>query len=87
MARDYYSGEAKPKRTEEVELRLAVHRISQEQILAEAMKLCGNSVQLFNRMGTHCENSLRMLRKESDRRPTVEVPKVPGSDEEGGKSI
>jgi hypothetical protein len=85
MARDYYSGEAKTKRIEEVELCMAVHRISQEQILAEAMKLCGNSVQSFSRMETHCENSLRMLRKESDRRSAVEVPKVPGSDEGGGK--
>jgi hypothetical protein len=68
MARDYYSGDAKAKRMEEIETRLAVNQISQEQIRAKAMQLCGPGLSLFNRMETSCENSLRMLRKENNRR-------------------
>jgi hypothetical protein len=83
MARDYYSGEADTKREKELELHLAVHGISPEQIRAKAMQLCGSSVQLFNGMETHCEKSLRMLRKERDRRPA----KVPSPDKEGGTAI
>jgi hypothetical protein len=43
-----------------------------EQIRAKAMQLCGGGVLMFNRMETNCETSLRMLRKENDRRPAVE---------------
>src|ERR1700722_9899863 len=72
-ARDYYSGKADLKRMDEVDFRLALHGISPEQIRAKAMQLCGNGVLMFNRMETNCETSLRMLRKEKDRRPAVEV--------------
>ena len=86
MARDYYSGKADRKRTDEVDLRLAIHMISPEQIRAKAMQLCGNGVLMFNRMETSCETSLRMLRKENDRRPALRIP-VPGSDEKGGEIL
>jgi hypothetical protein len=87
MARDYFSGESNNKRLEEVETRLAVLSISTEQIRAKAMQLCGNGVLMFNRMETNCETSLRMLRKESDRRPAVGAAKVPGSPEKGDEVI
>ena len=87
MARDYYSGKADAKRMAEMDFRLAVLGISTEQIRAKAMQLCGNGVLMFNRMETTCETSLRMLRKENDRRPAGEAAKVPGSREKGGEAI
>ena len=81
MARDYYSGDAKAKRLEEIETRLAVNQISQEQIRAKAMQICGSGISMFNRMETNCEASLRMLRKENTRRDVVENANAPGSDE------
>jgi len=57
---------------EAVELRLAQYGITVEQIRAKAMQLCGGGVLMFNRMETNCETSLRMLRKENDRRPAIE---------------
>jgi hypothetical protein len=80
-------GESNNKRLEEVETRLAVLSISTEQIRAKAMQLCGNGVLMFNRMETNCETSLRMLRKESDRRPAVGAAKVPCSPEKGDEVI
>jgi hypothetical protein len=87
MARDYYSGKADAKRMAEMDFRLAVLGISTEQIRAKAMQLCGNGVLMFNRMETNCETSLRMLRRENDRRPVVETAKVPGSRKRGGDVI
>jgi hypothetical protein len=80
-ARDYYSGEAKAKRMEEIETRLAQHGITAQQIRAKAMQLCGGAVLMFNRMETNCETSLRMLRKENDRRPVAGDAEARGSDE------
>jgi hypothetical protein len=64
MAREYYSGEAKPKHQEELDTLLCVHAISPEQIRAKAMEICGSTISLFNRMEASCASSLRMLRKE-----------------------
>ena len=80
MARDYYSGDAKPNKVKAVELRLAQYGITAEQIRAKAMHLCSGGVLMFNRMETHCETSLRMLQKENDRRPAVENTKARDSD-------
>ena len=49
--------------------------------------LCGGGVLMFNRMETNCETSLRMLRKENDRRPAVENANTHGSDEPDGEVI
>jgi hypothetical protein len=87
MARDYYGGEAKAKKVEAVELRLAQYGITVEQIRAKAMQLCGGGVLMFNRMETNCETSLRMLRKENDRRSAVENGNTRGSDEPDGEVI
>jgi hypothetical protein len=38
-------------------------------------------------METNCETSLRMLRKENDRRPAVENANIRGSDEPDGEVI
>jgi hypothetical protein len=81
MARDYYSGEAKPKKMEEMDSRLAQYGITAEQIRAKAMQLCGGGVVMFNRMETNCASSLRMLRKENDRRQEVENSSADGSGE------
>ena len=67
MAREYYNGEAKAKKVEEIELRLAQYGISAEQIRAQAMQLSGSGIAMFNRIGTNCETSLRILRKEIER--------------------
>ena len=72
---------------EAVELRLAQYGITVEQIRAKAMQLCGGGVLMFNRMETNCETSLRMLRKENDRRPAVENANTRGSDEPDGEVI
>lgn len=87
MARDYYSGEAKAKKMEEIETRLAQYGITAEQIRAKAMQLCGGGVLMFNRMETHCENSLRMLQKENGRRPAAENTKARGSDKADGEEV
>jgi hypothetical protein len=68
MAREYYNGEAKPKKMEEIGSLLARYGITVEQILAKAMQLCGAAVSMFNRMEASCETSLRTIRKENDRR-------------------
>jgi hypothetical protein len=82
MAREYYSGEITGKEEAEMELRLAQYRITQEQIRATAMQLCGSAVMTFYRMENHCETSLRMLRKEHERRAVVENDaKDPGPDQ------
>jgi hypothetical protein len=83
MARDYYGGEAKPNRVAEVKSCLATHGISQEQIRAKAMQLCGSDISLFNRMESNCETSLRMLRKEQVRRHEGENAELPVA--EGGE--
>jgi hypothetical protein len=70
-----------------IELRLAQYGISGEQIRAKAMHLCGSAVSMFNRMETNRETSLRMLRKENDRRPAVENAKVRDSDDPDGEVI
>jgi hypothetical protein len=80
LARNYYNGEATPKEEEKMECRLAQYFISPEQIRAKAMQICGPDVLIFNRMETHCEASLRMLQKESDRRNAVESAKARVSD-------
>jgi hypothetical protein len=87
IARDYYSGYAKPKRLEEVETRLAVNGISPEQIRAKAMQLCGGGISMFNRMEINCETSLRMLRKENVGRHAVENANAPGSNELEGEMV
>ena len=87
MARDYYSGEAKPSKVEAVELRLVQNGITAEQIRAKAMHLCNGGVLMFNRMEIHCETSLRMLQKENDRRPAVENTKARDSDEPNDEAI
>lgn len=80
MPRKYYGGETTAKEERELETRLAQHRISQEQIRAKAMQLCGGAVMIFCRMESHCDTSLRMLRKENERRGEVENGKARGSD-------
>ena len=67
MARDYYSGSACPKEMEKVELLLAQCGITEQQIRAKAMQICGPIISMFNRMETNCETSLRILRKEHNR--------------------
>jgi hypothetical protein len=68
MAREYYSGETKPKRQDELDTLLCVHAISPEQIRARAMELCGSAISTFGRMEASCASSLRVLRKEIVRR-------------------
>ena len=68
MARDYYSGDASANKMAELEALLAQYGITPEQIRAKAMQLCGAGVLMLNRMGTNCETSLRILRKENSRR-------------------
>jgi hypothetical protein len=65
MARDYYSGNADDKRLKEIKCLLQIHGITDEQIRAKAMELCSGGISMFNRMEAHCEQSLRMLRKEN----------------------
>jgi hypothetical protein len=79
IAREYFGGEARPKRLQELETRLAVHAISPEQVRAKAMQICGGTISMFNRMEESCAASLRMLRKEYVRRPG------PNSDEPDSK--
>jgi hypothetical protein len=81
MAREYYSGDLKPQKIEKIELRLTQYAITQEQIRAKAMHHCGAGVVMFNRMETNCASSLRMLRKENDRRQEAEPVNAGGSDE------
>jgi hypothetical protein len=76
MARQYYNGSATPKEMEKVEILLAQYSITDEQIRAKAMQICGPGISMFNRMETNCETSLRVLRKEHDRRPAVENRKA-----------
>ena len=73
MARSYYSGQASSKQMEEVELLLAQYGITEEQIRAKAMQICGPVISRFNRMETNCETSLRILRKDHDRRREVKI--------------
>jgi hypothetical protein len=72
MAREYYSGDTRAKEMEAVELRLAQWGITPEQIRAKAMQLCGVGLHMLDRMGTNCETSLRVLRKDNDRRSAVQ---------------
>jgi hypothetical protein len=81
MARDYYSGAANAKQMEAIESCLAQYGITEERIRAKAMQLCGGAVLMLYRMEANCENSLRMLKKEHDRRLAVENAKAQGSDE------
>jgi hypothetical protein len=85
MAREYYNGEAKPKKMEEIDSLLAKYGITVEQILAKAMQLCGAAASMFNRMEASCETSLRLIRKENDRR--TENAKARGSDETEGEVV
>jgi hypothetical protein len=84
-AREYYNGEAKPKKMEEIDSLLAQYGITEEQIRAKAMQLCGPAISMFNRMEASCETSLRMIRKENDRR--TENAKARGSDETEGEVV
>ena len=72
MARDYYSGNADDKRLKEIKCLLEIHGITDEQIRAKAMELRGGGISTLNRMEAHCEQSLRMLRKENARRSADE---------------
>ena len=87
MARNYYSGEAKASEMEAVQFRLALHGITAEQIRAKAMQLCGSSVLMFNRMESHCEDSLRKLQKENGRRAEAENAKARGLEGQGGAVV
>ena len=69
IAREYFSGDTKPDRLEELSSYLEDVGIAQEHIRAKAMQLCGGDVAMFNRMATSCESTLRLLRKELERRP------------------
>jgi hypothetical protein len=53
MARDYYSGNADDKRLKEIKCLLEIHGITDEQIRAKAMELCGGGISMFNRMEAH----------------------------------
>jgi hypothetical protein len=79
LARKYYGGETTAKEEQELETLLAKCQITQEQIRAKAMQLCGSAVMIFCRMESHCDTSLRMLRKENERRG--EVAKARSSDQ------
>jgi hypothetical protein len=68
MARKYYGGETTAKEEQDMETLLAQYQITQEQIRATAMQLCGSAVLTFYQMENHCETSRRMLRKEHERR-------------------
>jgi hypothetical protein len=81
MARDYYSGNAGRKDLDELEDQFSRYGITNEQIRAKAMQLCGSGVLLFNRMETNCETSLRQLKKEYGRRLAAENAKKPGSED------
>jgi hypothetical protein len=73
MAREYYGGEAKPKRLDELETLLSVHAISPEQIRARAMEICSSTVSALSRMEASCASSLRTLRKEIVHRDVAET--------------
>jgi hypothetical protein len=64
---------------EAVDYLRALYGISEEQIRAKAMQLCGGGISMFNRMETDCETSLRMLQKENDRRISAENAKTRGA--------
>lgn len=68
IAREYYSGEAKPDRVDAINLILARLGISEGHIRAKATQICANDLAMFNRMIVNLEASLRVLQKESDRR-------------------
>jgi hypothetical protein len=84
MAREYYNGEANTKKMEEFNTLLAQYGITEEQIRAKAMQLCGPAVSTFSRMETACETSLRALRKENDPR---RAGKARDSDEMNGEVV
>lgn len=73
MARDYFSGNADDKRLKEIKTLLEIHGITDEQIRAKAMEICGSGISLFNRMEANCETSLRTLRKENTCRSADKV--------------
>jgi hypothetical protein len=81
MARDHYSGCTEPDELNKVHGLRDLHAISDEQIRAEAMRLCGPGVLMFIRMETSCETSLRQFQKEHDRRLAAENSKKPDSEE------
>jgi hypothetical protein len=87
MARDYYSGEANAKKMEAVELLLAQCGITEDQVRAKAMQLCGGGVLMFNRMETYCENTLRKLQKENNCRTADESHRARGSDQPANETV
>jgi hypothetical protein len=66
IAKRYYTGDSATKKA--TAARLAGWGITDDQIRAKAMQLCGGGLQLFERMGMNRENSRRILRKEIEGR-------------------
>jgi hypothetical protein len=65
-ARDYFGSDPKAERA--ARETVGKYGITDDQILAEAMRIRGNEMLLIDRMDSYRANSSRLLRKEIDRR-------------------
>jgi hypothetical protein len=79
IAHDYYFGSENAKRESAVTLQ--IHAITDDQILAEAMKICAGPLMMFDRLDGFRTNAKRALQKELDRRAEARR----GSADEAGK--
>jgi hypothetical protein len=58
MARDYFSGNADEQRLKEIKTLLEIHGITDEQIRAKAMEICGGAFRCSTHGSSSCATSL-----------------------------
>jgi hypothetical protein len=68
MAREYYDGATAPKRRKEIQAVLTQYGITEEQIQAKAMELCGRQLLMFRNLGYCNDKLIRRSLREHERR-------------------
>lgn len=83
QAQEYYNTETTATRRRKLNAILARYGITEDQIRAKAMEICGSSIQMFKRMEESNERFIRRALKDQDRltRKRPETPSIAPSDE------
>ena len=74
MARDYFDSATAPKRRKQINAVLAQYGITEEQIRAKAMEVCGPSLLFFKKFDYRDEKLVRRSLREHERREAKRKP-------------
>jgi hypothetical protein len=81
-ARDYFDGATGPKRRKEIDALLAQYGITQAQVRAKAMELCGPSLLFFKKFDYRDDKLIRRSLKDHERRTAGKTKEKSNTDPE-----